>query len=178
MSRRNNDGDLAFPLLILVVAAAWAHKPLMPKVEHYSFLAGFAASTIFVTVLIIKLVMSAGSWRRHGSPDLVDIDNMTGLEFERYVAQVLGNHGYTHVRLTEEYDLGVDIIAEKQGIRWGIQVKRYSGLVKADAVRQVVTALKFYKCDQAMAITNSHLSNVAKRLANSNKCVLIDRGRL
>jgi len=67
---------------------------------------------------------------------------MTGLEFERYVARLLKSKGYNNIRLTEEYDYGIDIIAEKDGIRWGIQVKRYSGLVSADAVRQVITALK------------------------------------
>jgi restriction system protein len=103
---------------------------------------------------------------------------MTGLEFEKYVAKLLKSQGYKHVRLTEKYDLGVDIIAEKEGMRWGIQVKRYSGLVKADAVRQAVTALKLYNCDRAMVVTNSHFSHTAKELASSNDCVLIDKNRL
>jgi HJR/Mrr/RecB family endonuclease len=106
------------------------------------------------------------------------IDKMTGLEFEHCVAGLLKNQGYTNVRLTEEYDYGIDIIAIKDGIRWGIQVKRYSGLVKADAVRQVVTALKIYKCDRSMVITNNHFSKVATTLAGSNNCVLVSRGIL
>ena len=100
---------------------------------------------------------------------------MTGLEFERCIAGLLKQQGYTNVRLTEKYDYGVDIIAEKDGIRWGIQVKRYAGLVKADAIRQVVTALKIYNCDRSMVITNSTYSMVAKDLASCNNCVLIDR---
>ena len=103
---------------------------------------------------------------------------MTGLEFERYVARLLKTRGYSHIKLTEEYDYGIDIIAEKDGIRWGIQVKRCSGLVKANAVRQVVTALKKYNCDIAMVISNSTYSKVAKELAKSNQCVLVDRNGL
>ncbi|HUY53138.1 MAG TPA: restriction endonuclease [Candidatus Dormibacteraeota bacterium] len=103
---------------------------------------------------------------------------MIGLEFERYVAGLLKTHGYTNVELTKHFDYGVDIIAEKDGTRWGIQVKRYSGLVKADAVRQVVTALKKYNCERSMVITNSTYSIVAKDLASCNNCVLIDRGIL
>jgi restriction system protein len=103
------------------------------------------------------------------------IDKMTGLEFEHCVAGLLKNQGYTNVRLTEKYDYGVDIIATKNDATWGIQVKRYSGLVKANAVRQVVTALKKYKCDRPMVITNSIYSNVAKDLAECNNCVLVDR---
>ena len=87
----------------------------------------------------------------------------------------LKSQGYKHVRLTEKYDLRVDIIAEKDDIGWGIQVNRYKGLVKADAVRQVVTALKFYNCDRPMVVTNSSFSQTAKELAGSNGCVLVDR---
>ncbi len=105
---------------------------------------------------------------------LIHVDDMDGIEFESYIAGVLKNCGYTNIKLTEKYDYGVDIIAVKDGIRWGIQAKRYSGLVKADAVRQVVTGLRVYGCDCAMVITNSQFSRVAVRLANSNECVLID----
>ncbi len=49
------------------------------------------------------------------------------------------------IQFTEYYDLGVDIIAKKDGITWGVQVKHYQGLVSIEAVRQVVVALKKYK---------------------------------
>jgi restriction system protein len=106
------------------------------------------------------------------------IDTMTGLDFEKYVAKLLETQGYSYIGLTEKYDLGVDIIAYKDGSRWGIQVKRYSYMVKAEAVRQVVTALKSYQCDRSMVITNSTYSKVARRLADSNGCVLVERGKL
>ncbi len=70
------------------------------------------------------------------------IDNMSGLEFERYITYLLKAKGYTNIKLTEKYDLVIDIIATKNNICYGIQVKRYSSLVKVSAVRQVITALK------------------------------------
>jgi restriction system protein len=109
---------------------------------------------------------------------LRDVDAMDGIAFECYVAELLAECGYSNVSLTEQYDYGVDIIAEKDGVRWGIQTKRYSGLVKAAAVRQVVTGLRLYNCDRAMVITNSTFSAVAKRLADSNECLLVDRAGL
>lgn len=99
---------------------------------------------------------------------------MDGLDFERYVMVVLRKQGYSNIKPTEKYDYGVDIIAQKDGIKWGIQAKRYSGLVKASAVRQVVTGLSVYGCDRAMVITNSTFSKVAVQLAQSNNCVLVD----
>lgn len=109
---------------------------------------------------------------------LSDVDTMDGLGFEKYIANTLKKQGYSNVTLTEQYDYGVDIIANKDGVRWGIQVKRYSGLVKAEAVRQVVTGLRVYGCDRAMVITNSVFSRVAVQLADSNECVLVDRSGL
>ncbi|HEU4965946.1 MAG TPA: restriction endonuclease [Candidatus Saccharimonadales bacterium] len=105
---------------------------------------------------------------------MVDIRIMDGLVFEKYVAELLRNRGYTNIILTEKYDYGVDIIAVKDGVRWGIQVKRYSKMVRAEAVRQVVTALNHYKCQRSMVITNSTFSRPAQSLAASNDCILVD----
>ena len=104
---------------------------------------------------------------------------MDPLEFEVYVAKLLQHQGFRNVRLTEKFDYGVDIIAEKDGTRWGVQVKRYANMVKADAVRQVFTGLVRYKCDRSMVVTNSHsFSRPARELAADNNCVLVGRDEL
>lgn len=147
----------------------WTYREYIP----YVAVIAPAVIAIFMVVktarLITKLVRKF---------TFKDIDRMDGLVFEEYIAALLKQNGYQSVRLTEQYDYGVDIIAEKDGIRWGIQVKRYSGLVKAAAVRQVFTALNIYNCDRAMVITNSTFSVVAQKLAVSTGCVLIDRSKL
>ena len=105
-----------------------------------------------------------------------NIDNLNWSEFEHYVADRLKRQGYVDVRLTEHYDLGIDVIAKKGGVVWGVQVKHYnSKQVGVDAVRQVITALKRYKCDRAMVVTNNFFTEPAQILANSNSCVLVDR---
>ena len=135
---------------------------------------------LVILLLAIKLLLKLTQKFRTTALDLhmQDVDTMDGLTFEYYIAQLLIDLGYTEVSLTEKYDYGVDIIAEKDGIRWGIQTKRYSGLVKAAAVRQVVTGLRLYGCERAMVITNSSFSNVARQLADGNDCVLVDRAKL
>ena len=166
--RRNQKIDALFVLMLLFIYLEVNHK-------GYVLLYGLL---IVILIIAIKLIIKLRIYHRISSPKMIDIDGMTGLEFERCVANLLSNQGYKHVRLTEKYDLGVDIIADKDGRRWGIQVKRHSGLVKAIAVRQVVTALRKYKCDKALVVTNSTFSNVAKELAGTNDCVLVDRTQL
>ncbi len=128
--------------------------------------------------MLRKLLKTILGSRSKQANDFSIIDTMTGYQFEKFVADLLKQYGFTDVRLTEHYDLGVDIIAEKDGVRWGIQTKRYNGLVKAIAVRQVVTALRYYKCERGMVITNNYFSRVAIRLAVCNECVLVDRTKL
>ena len=168
MSRhsRAQGGDVSFVVIILVGAATWTHRALLVHVAYI-------ALGITISLLLLSVFWKLVAQRRFAG--LRDAESMNGLEFEHYVANLLRTNGFSRVSLTERYDFGVDIIAEKDGIRWGIQVKRYSGLVKASAVRQVVTGLKLYGCDRSMVITNSTYSAVARRLADANDCVLIDR---
>lgn len=178
MSRAHHstiDDEVAFIMIILVAGTVWVHKAFINKAVHYLLLAWLVGILISLALVVYKITRKVSRWSYKRSPNMAEIDSMTGLEFERYIAKLLNSQGYGAIRLTEEYDLGVDIIAHKDSQQWGIQVKRYSGLVKADAVRQVVTALKLYQCNKAMVITNSYFSNVAKSLADSNDCVLVDR---
>lgn len=144
------------------------------------------AIPLFIVLVVTLLALLGWLWwyKRQGSRHLYEaytlanIDSMSGLEFERYLADLLRRRGYTSIRLTEKYDLGIDIIAQKDGITWGIQAKRYSGLVKAAAIRQAYTALARYKCDRAMVISNSTYSRPARLLAQDTKSVLVDREEL
>lgn len=139
---------------------------------------------IYVITAVVVLAVLLGSiafWkyrktqRKLRALDIAAVDTMDPLEFEVYVGKLLKHRGFTNVQLTERYDYGVDVVAEKDGVRWGVQVKRYNHMVRAEAVRQVVTALIRYKCDRAMVVTNNVFSRPAKELAADNKCVLIDR---
>jgi restriction system protein len=150
----------------------------MLKVEHIAKWASLIAVGTIGIVILLKLAnrFKNAPFNTHLNMNAIDV--MTGLEFEHYVARLLSSQGFGAIRMTEQYDYGVDIIAVRDGITWGIQVKRYSGLVKADAVRQVMTALRFYDCDRGMVITNSCFSYVAQKLAMANNCVLVNRSCL
>lgn len=166
MARSSRGSVVSMILIASIVYSYWQYAHYVPL--------------LFLLVIAIKLAIKGFRIGRSvvGNHSLKYIDSMDGLAFEQFIANMLRDQGFTGVQLTERYDLGVDIVAEKNGQRWGIQVKRYSGLVKAAAVRQVVTALKFYKCERSMVITNSTYSQVARQLAESNECVLIGRSEL
>ena len=175
----NKDTDfVTFIFIILLASAAWEHKAGVMQIEHIAkyVLMVLAAALILIYVLKIRHKVTGRLW--HDGVSLTEIDRMSGLEFEKYLITVLKRQGYGSISLTEKYDYGVDIVAVKDGITWGIQAKRYKGLVDVDAVRQVVTALAKYRCQRSMVITNSYYTEVAKEMARCNKCILIDRDKL
>lgn len=146
-----------------------------------TFVARVEAIVKYALIVVISIIFATFTIRlarKVNSRGLKMVDAMTGVEFEHYVAKLLAKQGYKHISLTEQYDYGIDIIAEKDDIKWGIQVKRHTGLVKALAVRQAVTALKKYGCDRAMVISNSKFSRAAVELARTNDCILVERSKL
>lgn len=174
--RSNVSPGLIF--IILLVGTAWTHREQLSTIAHWIIIGLAVVASIFVLVILVRVFRAYRQYRRRHVLDVAGVDEMNGTEFERYVALLLTAQGYNDVRLTECFDLGIDIIANRDGICWGIQVKRHSDMVKAYAVRQAVTALKHYDCDRAMVVTNSTYSKVATKLARSNDCVLIDRLKL
>ena len=175
--KRNNGTEDAFGLLALL-ALAFGYTKADSFIKQYEQgLAIIIAATVIVLVLIGAFVVYRIRRAKHiyDAITLSDVDSMDGLEFERYLANLLRKRGYTDIKLTEKYDYGIDIIAKKDGLTWGIQAKGYKDLVKAAAVRQTYTAMNRYKCDRAMVITNSVFSNPAKILATDNHIVLVDR---
>ncbi|MCX6727786.1 MAG: restriction endonuclease [Candidatus Saccharibacteria bacterium] len=166
---------MTFIIIVLFAGVYWTHKAAILRITRIAFICAVVVLLLFCVLRVYRGIRKVQFWLNPRSTNFTEIDAMTGLEFERYIAQLLKQHGYQQIRLTEKYDYGVDIIGVKDGYTWGIQVKRSHGLVKANAVRQVVTALRMYGCDRAMVITNGEFSRVAIDLAASNDCVLIDR---
>lgn len=177
--RRQNSSPLADAstlAVILVFIAGW-QVAQSATTEALVYL-GIFIGVILMTVIVFAILKYHHMQRKLRALEIANIDEMDGIKFEAYVAELLKNQEFTHIELTEKYDYGVDIIARKGGITWGIQVKRYKDPVKAAAVRQVVTALTHYKCSRAMVVTNSTFTRPAKVLALDNNCVLIDREML
>lgn len=104
-----------------------------------------------------------------------DIDLMSGHEFERFIAKLFKNMGYSTNITKGSGDQGIDVIADKNGKKIGIQTKCYTGNVTNSAIQEVVAGLTHYKLDKAMVITNSSFTQSARELAQSNGVVLWDR---
>ena len=67
------------------------------------------------------------------------IDEMSGVEFEEFVAAQLRTRGWGVTRTASVGDYGVDLVAKKDGVRMAVQCKRLAKAVGVAAVQQVVS---------------------------------------
>lgn len=109
---------------------------------------------------------------------LREIDAMTGIEFESYVAAKLHAAGYRVAMTKITGDFGVDLIARKGADRIAIQCKRHARHIGAAAVQQVVAGALLHRCTSTMVVSNQEFTPAAIQLAQVHSCELVGRSRL
>jgi len=107
-----------------------------------------------------------------------EIDNMSGYEFEQFLAPLFKMMGYTATVTKGSGDFGADLIIKKGQKKCVVQAKCYSSKIGPAAVQEVVAAMPIYKAKDAIVVTNSFFTPAAQRLARANKVKLIDRTEL
>lgn len=90
---------------------------------------------------------------------------MSPIEYESFVADQLKAKGWSTQTTKGSGDQGVDVIADRNGIRAVIQCKLYSSAVGNAAVQQVIGGKAFYNAQIAIVISNSTYTPAAKQLA-------------
>lgn len=132
------------------------------------------ALLIAVTAIYIKV----RSRKSLISSDILDIDQMSGEEFEEYLSVLFRGMGYRVEDTPTSGDYGADLILKKGRKKIAIQAKRYSGGVGISAVQQVIGAKNYYKANEIWVVTNSYYTKAAVNLGNANNVRLINREQL
>ena len=113
------------------------------------------------------------------STELKYIDNLEGLEFENYCADILKKIGFLNVEVTvSSGDYGADVIGFKDNIKYAFQCKRVAEQLSAKPIGEVLRAKGNYKCSKAVIITNNFFSKNAIEEAKNNEVELWDRNKL
>jgi restriction system protein len=83
------------------------------------------------------------------SPIVFDPDSHSPAAYEAYCAKVLRQAGWNAQTTRATRDQGVDIIAEKDGVRVVLQCKKYSQPVGNKAVQEVYAAMRFERAHRS-----------------------------
>ena len=127
-----------------------------------------------IILILWCLVAVFRRWKNREVPLL--IDELEGHDFEYYCADLLRNGGYQNVRVTRASgDFGVDILAERDGITYGIQCKRYDRPIGVFAVQQVYAGKDFYHLMAGAVMTNQTFTPAAHTMAERLNILLWDR---
>lgn len=111
--------------------------------------------------------------------NLSDIDNMEGHEFEHWCANLLRENGFSNVEVTRgSGDQGVDILAQKDGIKYAVQCKCYSKDLGNKPVQEVNAGKTIYHCQIGAVMTNRYFTQGAKEAAEATGVLLWDRDSL
>ena len=103
---------------------------------------------------------------------------MSGTEFEDYVARIARSSGLPVIMTSITGDWGVDVIVGKRPNRLAIQCKRQSRPVGAGAIQEVVAGAPMQDCSKTMVVTNHEFTAAARKLAELHGCELVGRAEL
>lgn len=107
------------------------------------------------------------------------IDQMDGHEFEHFCADLLRDNGFTHVEVTQASgDFGIDVLAQKDGVTYGIQCKCYSDTVGNHAVQEAFSGAQYYHRMVAVVMTNNYFTPAAIETAQRTNVLLWDRDKV
>ena len=139
---------------------------------------------VWIIGILAVLVLAAAAgvvlckrFRKRYADD--ELDEMEGLDFEYYCAELLRNRGFIEVEVTKSSgDYGIDILAEKEGVTYAIQCKRYNGPVGVKAVQEAYAGRDFYDRMVGCVLTNQYFTQPAVDAAQKLKILLWDRDYL
>lgn len=108
--------------------------------------------------------------------ELACVDAMEGHDFEHWGADLLRDLGFTKVEVTRgSGDQGVDILAEKDGIRYAVQCKRYHSPLGNKPVQEVHAGKEMYQCQIGAVMTNRYFTPSGREIAEKTGVLLWDR---
>ncbi len=135
---------------------------------------------IVAIIILIVIFAAITVWfflRRRRYTDA--FEDMDGHEFEYFCADLLEQRGFVEVEVTRgSGDYGIDILAEKDGVTYAVQCKRYTAPVGVKAIQEAYAGRDYYDRMVGAVMTNQYFTAPAVEAAKKLKILLWDGGYL
>jgi restriction system protein len=105
-------------------------------------------------------------------------ESMSPQDFERYCALVLRERNWDARLTPPSGDQGVDIVADKRGLRIVVQCKKYAKPVGNRAVQEIVAGIAHQDAQRGIVVATSGYTASAIKLAESNEVLLLHHSEL
>ena len=120
----------------------------------------------FIAFMAVLIILIDFFLRRRRDRRASRMDELEGHDFEFFCADLLRAQGF----------IGVDILAEKDGVTYAVQCKRYSGPVGVEAVLRTYGGQAYYERMVGAVMTNQYFTSPAVEAAKKLRILLWDRG--
>ena len=135
---------------------------------------------IVAIIILIVIFAAITVWfflRRRRYTDA--FEDMDGHEFEYFCADLLEQRGFVEVEVTRgSGDYGIDILAEKDGVTYAVQCKRYTAPVGVKAIQEAYAGRDYYDRMVGAVMTNQYFTAPAVEAAKKLKILPWDGGYL
>ena len=132
----------------------------------------YVIGALMIGIIVFVVVRASRNRQREPEP----IDELEGHDFEEYCASLLEKNHFKNVHVTKgSGDFGLDILAEKDGVTYGIQCKRYDKPIGVAAVQQAYAGRDYYGRMVGVVMTNQSFTDAAMKMAQALNIMLWDR---
>ena len=107
--------------------------------------------------------------------NILSVDDMDGTDFEFFCADLLRANGFSNIRITPgSGDQGIDLLAEKDDVKWGFQCKRWNQNthIGNDVVLKTAGARNYYGCDIVAVLSTTTFTAQAETAAKQTRVLL------
>jgi len=104
--------------------------------------------------------------------------DMTPQSYERMCADILVANGWNARTTKSTGDQGVDVIADRDGIKLVVQCKLYSNPIGNGAIQEIFAAKAHERAHHAAVVTNAGYTSGARQLANTTGVELLHHENL
>jgi len=167
---------IAYVLFLLIFL--WTNKVLFWKLLLWG--AAFLVVLIVVMLLIKRVKTHKQSKWRTDRELLGWLRELKPWEFERYIAELFTKLGYKTTVTGGAYDKGIDVVAERDGLKHYIQCKKYiTSTVGPNELRDFYGAIADHLAQaKGYFITTNKFTLEAERFAEDKPIELIDGNQL
>ena len=170
--------EIGIVYVIFLLLFLWINKPLFWKMLLWGLL---AIGVFLVIALFVKKSRTHKQNQWHTDRELLEwLRGLKPSEFESYIADLFTKLGYKTTRIGGSYDKGVDVIAEKDGLKHYIQCKKYMiSAVGVGELRDFYGAIADHLAQaKGFFITTNKFTLEAEKFAKDKPIELIDGYKL
>ncbi len=131
-----------------------------------------------VDAVVLLLLVAAWQAITESHPPAANPRTLSGVAYEAHCSSVLRQAGWSTSLTPATGDMGVDIIATRNGLKLVVQCKQHKAAVGVAAVQQVVAGMAYYRAGASIVVAENGFTASAKEMARKTGTTLCNSSQL